>query len=399
MWSSSKKRLVVIPNDPIDLYERSGFGWFLENYFNPRKMFHEVFAISPFEKQERQAFGMTILPAPEKDFHSILRDLPPAIVRAYAGHWPAELACRYRVPNVPVVVSVHDTHPDMVKKAVRYADLILCVSAAVEREVLARGAHPRQIRRLPNRVDSRVFHPIADGDFVQTIARQFPPGRYILHVGRKSPQKNLDTVLRALSCLPAEYHCIFVGMGNRAPFLALADQLGIDQRCFWIDAIANDQLPLWFSWCSCMCTPSRWEGFGIVFIEAAACGAAIVTSAIAPMTEFLTHDVNALLVERFEDPHSIANAIRKVCEDAPYRKTICAGAVKAAEPFERAVIDTLEASLYHEAMRMGPYPFSIFDRLDAYVWRHAGKYTDLRRRLHLRKMDGPGSTTAKNAPG
>ena len=45
-----------------------------------------------------------------------------------------------------------------------------------------------------------------------------------------------------------------------------------------------------------MCVPSRGEGFGIVFIEAAACGSVIVTSDIAPMNEFLTNGVNAIFV-------------------------------------------------------------------------------------------------------
>lgn len=79
-------RLVVVPLDPIEVYERSGYSWFLENYFNPRKMFREVFALSPLEKRERKAFGMTILPAPEKDFRGLLRELNPDVIRAYAGN-------------------------------------------------------------------------------------------------------------------------------------------------------------------------------------------------------------------------------------------------------------------------------------------------------------------------
>jgi hypothetical protein len=118
-----------------------------------------------------------------------------------------------------------------------------------------------------------------------------------------------------------------------------------------------------------MCTPSRWEGFGIVFIEAAACGAAIVTSDIAPMNEFLTNDVSACLVQRFEDPQVLARAIRRVCEDQPYRNAICAGAVKASEPFDRRVIDTLETAFYDEAMRVGPYPFSFTDRVHRGIWQ------------------------------
>lgn len=268
-----------------------------------------------------------------------------------------------------MVVSVHDTHPSMFCGALRFADLILCVSAAVEREVLARGASIQQVRRLPNRVDQQVFYPVTDQSALQSIAQRFPPGKYILHVGRKTQQKNLDAVIKALHRLPAEYNCIFVGMGDHAPYVSLATQLGVEKRCYWIDAIANSELPLWYSWSDCMCTPSRWEGFGIVFIEAAACGAAIVTSDIAPMNEFLTDGVSACLVQQYEDPQVLARAIQRTCEEQPYRRVIRDGAVKAAKPFDRTVIDTLEMAYYDEAIRLGPYHFPIVDRVRRGIWR------------------------------
>ena len=69
--------------------------------------------------------------------------------------------------------------------------------------------------------------------------------------------------------------------------------MAMSKRCFWIESVKNSELPVWYSWCDCFCVPSRWEGFGLVFIEAAACGSAIVTSDIAPMTEYFTNDKSA----------------------------------------------------------------------------------------------------------
>jgi glycosyltransferase involved in cell wall biosynthesis len=372
LWNSQKKRLVVVPNDPVALYVKGGFDSYLEGYFNPQKMFREVFALSPLEERGYEAFGMTIVPAPEGKACSILRELSPDVVRAYGGGWTADYACRYRLPNVPVVVSVHDTHPSMVRHSVRFADLILCVSTATEKEVLARGSSPKQIRLLPNRFDRDVFHPISDESAIRSVSQRFPPGKYIFQLGRKVHQKNLDTLLRALAHLPSEYSCIFAGMGDASPYVSLAKELGVEKRCYWIDAIDNSELPLWHAWCDCYCMPSRWEGFSIALVEAAACGAAIVASDIGPMRDLLTHDVSACLVKDYEDHLTLAAAIRLVCEDRVYRRKICSGAIKAAEPFERSIVDGIEAAYYYEAISMGSYSFSLMERAERYIWQQGG---------------------------
>ena len=80
------------------------------------------------------------------------------------------------------------------------------------------GADPRKVRILPNRVDTRKFAP-ADS-IAPSGAPPIEAGRRILHVGRKSEEKNLDTLIRALARMPQEYGCVFVGRG--AGTLALA---------------------------------------------------------------------------------------------------------------------------------------------------------------------------------
>ena len=390
--NSAKPRLVLIPSDPIASYEKAGYGSWLEAYYNPLKTFHEVFAISPLETGERNAYGMTILGVREHDFLPTLRQLRPNVVRAYGGFWPSDLACKYRLPDVPVIVSVHDTNPSLLHRSVRYADLVICTSKAVEDRAIALGVRPERIRILPNRVDTQIFHPIEDKGDLQSIARRFPPGKHILHVGRKCHQKNLDTLIRSLKFLPPDYLCVFVGLGDSAPFLSLAKEEGVNERCFWVDSVNNNELPLWYSWCDCMCTPSRSEGFGIVFIEAAACGAAIVTSHIAPMSEYLQHNISACLVKEYENPKALSDAIRKTCEDYPYRRVISEGAVKAAQPFERSIVDKKEASIYQEALDLKPLSLSVVNKLMLALWNANRIVTARSRRILSRETDERGGS-------
>jgi len=381
MGSRKKLRLVVVPSDPISSYERNGIDW-LRSYYNPTGIFDEVFAVSPLETGQRDAHGMTILGVKASRFSHVLRDIQPDVVRAYGGFWPADLVCRHRVKGIPVVVSVHDSDPSHIFRSLRYADLVICISKVVAKRAEDVGVEKNRIRILPNRVDTNVFQPVRDEISLQCVASHFPQGKYILHVGRKAHEKGIDTVIRTLALLPYVYSCIFIGRGDTAPYRSLADQTGVSERCFWVEAVNNSELPLWYSWCRCMCVPSRWEGFGIVFIEAAACGAPIVTSDIEPMNEYLTHNESAFLVKDYENSEALAGAILKVCEDNGYRRKISSGAVKASQVFDRQIVDAAEAAIYREAMSLPA--LAVKKRLGLSVWKIKNTIDHLPGRLSKR---------------
>ncbi len=366
MSYSGSLRLVAVPSDQIAAYERKGLDW-LERYYNPQGMFKEVFVLSPFEKGVREAYGMTIIGVKERDFVNMLRKLHPDVVRGYGGYWASDLVCSRRLANIPVIVSVHDTNPRNIHKSVCYADLVICTSNIVAKKVIEYGTDTKRVRVLPNRVDTAIFRPIRDKYLLQPISERFPKGKYILHVGRKSKEKNLDTLICSLPLLPKEYHCIFVGQGDIQPYKTLAQSLCVDDRCFWIESIKNSELPMWYSWCDCMCLPSRWEGFGVVFIEAAACGTPIITSDIAPMNEYLTHNASAYLVKEYENPKAVAMAILRICEDDEYSKSITQGALQAVQPFDRRVVDAQEAAIYREAIELGS--LFLFRQLEIKIWK------------------------------
>jgi glycosyltransferase involved in cell wall biosynthesis len=352
-------RLVVIPTDPISAYEKAGYDW-LERYFNPTGMFDEVYALSPLEQGERKAHGMTIRGVPEEKFLHVLKEIRPHVVRAYGGFWPSDVACYNRLPGVPIVVSVHDTRPELMHPSLQYADLVICLTSEVEKRVLAVGTAPERIRRLPNRIDTKKFRPVQDEKLFQSVASRFPPGKHILQVGRKCREKNLDTIVRSLAVLPSDYSAIFVGQGDKTSYEALAKELGVSDRCFWLSSIKNSELPIWYSWSDCFCLPSRFpsEGFPIVSIEAAACGAAIVVSDIPPMNEYMVHDESACLVKDYEDPKQLAAAIQKTCEGREYRRTISEGAVRMAQQFDLPLVDAMEVAIYREALSLRPPPIA-----------------------------------------
>jgi D-inositol-3-phosphate glycosyltransferase len=154
-------------------------------------------------------------------------------------------------------------------------------------------------------------------------------------------------LIKALSLLGQKYVLIIVGRGDRAPLINLASDLGVADRLYLIDSVDNDNLPYYHAMADVFCTPSRWEGFGIVFIEALASGSSVVvTSDVAPMNEFITDSHNGLLVKNYEDENSLARVIERAAMDEDLRTSILNNAPHSVRQFSKDYVDRWEVMLY-----------------------------------------------------
>jgi glycosyltransferase involved in cell wall biosynthesis len=334
-----------VPGDSLEAYRKKGISGWLEEYYNPCRFFREVFLFSPLEKTEEFSFGMTVVPTSRREFAGRLVDYDIDVVRAYGGHWPCDIACREKNETVPVIVSVHDSDPRMLHRSVRMADAVFCVSSIVRELVIRVRGKPESTWILPNRVNMAVMRPVPSSDYSELDARY--PSRYkILHIGRRTEDKNLDTLMSAVAHLGPDYHVVTIGRGDIGQYRRLARRLDIEERVHFIDAVPNSELPRYYSWADCFCTPSRREGFGLVFIEALACEAVVVTSDIRPMNEYIEHMRNGLLVKDYENPGAVAEGIRIACSDDQLRANIKGIARSTVAQFDKPTVDRLEASLY-----------------------------------------------------
>ena len=391
MSPHSLRRLAVIPNDPLDVYLDAGYGagW-LKAYLNPARYFDEVYSISPYERVDGSLVGVAPVPTQADRIHQRIRQLDVQVVRAYGGSHPCALACSNKVAGVPVMVSVHDTSPDLLHPSIVDADTVLCVSEAVGRLVASKYPHPERIWILPNRVDFSVMRPRTVAE-TAWLREKYPFKYPILHVGRRSRQKNLDNLIRAVSLLGPNYCLVASGKGRLDEYAALANSLGVRNRCFFLDAIANEDLPLYFSWAACMCNPSRWEGMSIVLIEALAAEATLVVSNIPEIAESVHHGENGLLVDDYENPDAIAAAIRLACTDGAVRQTLKHNARRSVEQFERSKVDALEASYYQRTLELqaaGVFDVPLTRRFHRSVRRGANRVLSERVKKTLRPLLG-----------
>lgn len=348
------KKLVVIPSDSLKALIHAGWSFEqLSEYYNPQDFFDEVYCLFPYE--ETKIVGkINYIKAEPEQFKKIIKQIKPDVIRGYGGGWASIYANANRVKNIPIIISVHDVNPLLIDSSLRWADRVVCMSKAVK-EAVMKITHidENKISILPNRIDVQKFSKKEDEGFKKYLIKRYGEGKFILHVGRKAEQKNLDTVIKSMKYLPKEYKAVFLGAGDSEPYRILAKKLNVENRCFFEDSISSDKLPYYYSWCDCMCTPSRWEGFGFVFIEAAACECAIVTSDIAPMNEYLKDKENAILVKDYNDAKKISNEILEATQVNENTENMRKMARKMAIQFMKEKVDEMEVEIYKDIVNCG----------------------------------------------
>jgi D-inositol-3-phosphate glycosyltransferase len=155
--------------------------------------------------------------------------------------------------------------------------------------VLDYGVDPARIEIVPCGVDISIFHP---QDRQQARRRLgLPDGPILLFIGRLQPLKGIDTLLRCTRVVRRRHDDIkvlIVGGGvdsddpherqERERLHTLVRQLDLAHHVQFIDAQPQEQLAYYYAASDVLVMPSHYESFGMVVLEAMACGTPVVAS-------------------------------------------------------------------------------------------------------------------------
>ena len=152
------------------------------------------------------------------------------------------------------------------------ADLVIANSDAVRRELLSRNLSIRRLEVVPNGVDLDAF----------CVSECDPEGDYVLFVGRLVAQKGIDVLLRAFAVLLREVpeaQLIITGDGGLELYLKrLMRYLGLHDNVSFIEWKSGSELVTLYQHAQVVVIPSYFEPFGIVALEAMACGRPVIAS-------------------------------------------------------------------------------------------------------------------------
>ncbi|MCB0972594.1 MAG: glycosyltransferase [Acidimicrobiales bacterium] len=182
------------------------------------------------------------------------------------------------------------------------------------------GADPTRIRVVAPGVDHAYFSPGDQGGARRALGIGDHP--VLLFVGRIQPLKGLRVAVGALAALGRPDAELVVvggpsgpdGEAELAAAMALARQLGISDQVRFVPAQVHHLLSTYYRAADVVLVPSRSESFGLVALEAAACGVPVVAAAVGGLRTLVDHGRTGLLVEQ-RDPEAFAAAAASILGD------------------------------------------------------------------------------------
>ena len=230
----------------------------------------------------------------------------------------------------------------------------ICVSCAEEEEQFRRlyGDPAGRIEIISPGVERAFFAPGAREAARHAIG--FDVDRpLVLFVGRIQPLKGPDVAIRALAALERDdVQLVLVGGSSgrngdvqAAEAHALVDELGLHDQVHFIEPQPHHILSSWYRAADVVLVPSRSESFGLVALEAAACGIPVVASAVGGLLSLVDDGETGFLIAG-RRPTDFATAIAAILDDAELAASMGAAAEARARLYTwRAAADRLR-SLY-----------------------------------------------------
>jgi D-inositol-3-phosphate glycosyltransferase len=225
------------------------------------------------------------------------------------------------------------------------------------------GADAAKIHVVPCGVDTNFFQPVPAEEAKHMLG--LPPSRrVVLFVGRIEPLKGIETLLRAMALVAPEIPCwqddlsvIIIGgapgagidqvNAELARLQELRAELGIEDLVTFQGAKDQDTLVYYYSAAEMVVVPSHYESFGMVALEAMACGTPVVASKVGGLAFSVQDGETGFLVPN-DDPQALASKIRLLLADPSLRQRLGQQAASWASRYSWGSIADQVLDVYDE---------------------------------------------------
>ncbi len=172
-------------------------------------------------------------------------------------------------------------------------------------------------------VDEKRFHPAPANEELRRSVNAVGNEKLILSVGRLMRRKGFDNVVRSLPILLEQGLIVeyaLIGIGNEQTYLQeLAEELNVAEHVHFLGHVSYEDLPRWYHACDLFAMPNRDidgdnEGFGLVFLEAAASGKPAIAGKAGGTSSAVIDGKTGLLVDG-ENVAEIAAAVGRLLDD------------------------------------------------------------------------------------
>lgn len=232
------------------------------------------------------------------------------------------------------------------EQVVEVADALVANTAAEAEDLVTHyAAEPDRVHVVSPGVDLETFTPDAPGGVGRAAERAalgLPADRtVVVFAGRVQLLKAPDVLVRALGIMAdhgdeVPLLVVLGGASGRPTALreleALAFQVGVSDDVLFHPAVSRTDLARWFRCADLVAVPSRSESFGLVAVEAQACGTPVVAADVGGLRTAVQDGRSGVLVPD-HDPHRWAAVLRDLLRDDARRAALSRGAVEVAAHF------------------------------------------------------------------
>ncbi len=291
--------------------------------------------------------------------------------------------------GIPLVITVHSLEPLRPWKreqlrggydlscwieqtAMAMADAVIAVSKGTRADILrVTDVQPERMHVIYNGIDTTLYRPVAETDALERYGVS-PHQPYVLFVGRITRQKGIVHLARAIPLIdPAARVVLCAGAPDTPEIAAEMEQAVADAQrqrggVIWIqEMLPREAVIQFYSHATVFCCPSIYEPFGIINLEAMACGTPVVASAVGGIPEVVVDGETGVLVpldQQTESPFEpldpqrfsadLAAATNRLLRDEALRsRMVRAGRQRVEREFAWPAIAQQTADLYARLRR------------------------------------------------
>jgi D-inositol-3-phosphate glycosyltransferase len=248
------------------------------------------------------------------------------------------------------------------RRVLRRADRIVAATLAEKTQLrFLYHASDHKMVIIPPGVDTCHFYPIPADEAKQFIGLK-PEDRMVLFVGRIEPLKGVDTLIHAVSCpdiqrLHHPVHLAIIGgepdalpenmTEEMARLQKLCDDLCMERMVVFLGKRGQDTLPYYYSAAEVLVMPSLYESFGMVALEAMACGTPVVASDVGGLG-YLVQDGQTGYTIPDSDPAALCDKLSHLLGDSHLRETMGSDAAQYALNYAWGKIAAQMVEVYRE---------------------------------------------------
>jgi D-inositol-3-phosphate glycosyltransferase len=244
------------------------------------------------------------------------------------------------------------------------------------------GADPAKIEVIPCGVDLQLFHPLPQAEAKAHLDHELPKDhKMVLFVGRIEPLKGIDVLLKAVALVLGEHHelrdgiclCIVGGEPDADPanmnremarLHEMRERLGISDVVTFLGKREQQALPYHYSAAEVCVVPSHYESFGMVALEAMACGTPVIASRVGGLT-FTVQDGRTGFLVPSDDPEALARKLALLLSDAQLRRDMGLRASELSRRYGWPIVTGQIVAAYRDLVTHGRPQVCCRDHQDA----------------------------------